>query len=66
MATILVKAGDGYTKDFSSETARSNDYIIANKCTQPLSDKAWLFVLWVDGVATMENLPAPASARKLN
>lgn len=38
--TILVKAGDGYTKDFSStDVIWSNDYIIANKCNgAPLAD----------------------------
>lgn len=37
--TILVKADDGYTKDFSSkDIAWSKDYIIANKCNgEPLT-----------------------------
>ncbi|MDR9787918.1 MAG: hypothetical protein RJR37_11855 [Peptococcaceae bacterium MAG4] len=51
--TILVKAGDGYTKDFSSkDVARSNDYIIANKCNnEPLTGKSWPLRLVGDGVA---------------
>jgi len=38
--TVLVKAGDGYTKDFAStDVASSNDYIIANQCNgAPLTD----------------------------
>lgn len=50
--TILVKAGDGYTKDFSSkDVSRSNDYIIANKCNgEPLTD-SWPLRLVGDGVA---------------
>lgn len=51
--TVLVKAGDGYTKDFSSkDVAWSNDYIIANKCNnEPLTGKSWPLRLVGDGVA---------------
>lgn len=50
--TILVKAGDGYTKDFSSkDVAWSNDYIIANKLNdQPLTG-SWPLRLVGEGVA---------------
>jgi DMSO/TMAO reductase YedYZ molybdopterin-dependent catalytic subunit len=50
--TILVKAADGYTKDFASQdVAWSNDYIIANECNgKPLTD-AWPLRLVGDGVA---------------
>ncbi len=50
--TILAKAGDGYTKDFDSvDIARSDDYIIANKCNgEPLTD-SWPLRLVGDGVA---------------
>jgi DMSO/TMAO reductase YedYZ molybdopterin-dependent catalytic subunit len=50
--TILVKAEDGYTKDFSSnDIAKSNDYIIANKCNgDPLVD-SWPLRLVGAGVA---------------
>ncbi|TEB08062.1 Endo-1,4-beta-xylanase A precursor [Pelotomaculum schinkii] len=53
--TILVKAGDGYTKDFASaDVAWSNDYIIANKCNDaPLTD-AWPLRLVGAGVASAE------------
>ena len=38
--TVLVKAGDGYTKDFASQdVAWSNDFIIANQLNgKPLTD----------------------------
>ncbi len=51
--TILVKAGDGYTKDFAStDVAKSNDYIIAHKCNgKPLTDKSWPLRLVGAGVA---------------
>jgi uncharacterized repeat protein (TIGR02059 family) len=51
--TILVKAGDKYTKDFSSkDVAWSNNYIIANKCNgQPLTG-SWPLRLVGDGVAS--------------
>jgi DMSO/TMAO reductase YedYZ molybdopterin-dependent catalytic subunit len=50
--TILVKAADGYTKDFSSkDVAWSNDYIIANKFNgEPLTD-SWPLRLVGKGVA---------------
>ena len=50
--TILVKAKDGYNKEFSSkDVAWSNDYIIANKCNgQPLTD-SWPLRLVGKGVA---------------
>ncbi len=50
--TVLVKAGDGYTKDFAStDVASSNDYIIANKCNgAPLTD-SWPLRLVGAGVA---------------
>lgn len=39
--TVLVKAGDGYNKEFASaDIAWSNDYIIANTCNgEPLTEK---------------------------
>ncbi|MDN5365308.1 MAG: hypothetical protein PWP44_511 [Thermacetogenium sp.] len=51
--TILVKAGDGYTKDFASaDVAWSSDYIVANKCNgKPLGDSAWPLRLVGAGVA---------------
>ncbi|MDD3652580.1 MAG: hypothetical protein PHO01_00090 [Desulfotomaculaceae bacterium] len=50
--TVLVKAEDGYTKDFASaDIARSDDYIIANKCNgEPLAD-SWPLRLVGAGVA---------------
>jgi DMSO/TMAO reductase YedYZ molybdopterin-dependent catalytic subunit len=50
--TILVKAGDGYTKDFASQdVAWSNDFIIANQLNgKPLTD-SWPLRLVGDGVA---------------
>ncbi|TEB15757.1 Kappa-carrageenase precursor [Pelotomaculum sp. FP] len=55
--TILVKAGDGYTKDFASaDVAWSNDYIIANKCNDaPLTDGAPLRLVGA-GVASVEGV----------
>jgi DMSO/TMAO reductase YedYZ molybdopterin-dependent catalytic subunit len=54
--TILVKAGDGYTKDFDSKNvAKSNDYIIANKCNgEPLSESSWPLRLVGAGVASSD------------
>jgi DMSO/TMAO reductase YedYZ molybdopterin-dependent catalytic subunit/frataxin-like iron-binding protein CyaY len=54
--TILVKAGDGYTKDFASgDVAGSNDYIIANKCNgEPLSGSSWPLRLVGAGVAKVD------------
>lgn len=51
--TVLVKAGDDYTKDFAStDVARSNDYIVANKCNgEPLTGKSWPLRLVGAGVA---------------
>lgn len=51
--TIHVKAGDGYTKDFTSQdVAKSSDYILANECDGgPLTD-SWPLRLVGDGVAT--------------
>ena len=50
--TILVKAKDGYTKDFASEdVAWSSDYLIANRVNgKPLTD-SWPLRLVGDGVA---------------
>ncbi|MGI5941888.1 MAG: NosD domain-containing protein [Pelotomaculaceae bacterium] len=50
--TVLVKAGDGYTKDFAStDVARNNNYIIANKYNgEPLTD-SWPLRLVGAGVA---------------
>lgn len=50
--TIVVKADDGYAKDLSSkDVAKSNDYIIANKCNgEPLED-SWPLRLIGKGVA---------------
>ena len=44
---------DGYTKDFASkDVAKSNDYIIANKCNgEPLTGKSWPLRLVGAGVA---------------
>jgi len=51
--TILVKAEDGYTKDFaSSEVAWSNDYIIANKVNGKELTDSWPLRLVGDGVAS--------------
>ncbi len=50
--TVLVKAGDGYTKDFDSKDVyRSNDYIIANKLNDEPLDDSWPLRLVGDGVA---------------
>jgi DMSO/TMAO reductase YedYZ molybdopterin-dependent catalytic subunit len=51
--TILVKAGDGYTKDFASaDVAWSNDYIVANKCNgAPLTGNSAPLRLVGKGVA---------------
>ncbi|HPU58823.1 MAG TPA: hypothetical protein PLG48_04855, partial [Candidatus Avimonas sp.] len=51
--TILVKAGDGYTKDFASaDVAWSNDYIVANKCNgAPLTGNSAPLRLVGNGVA---------------
>ncbi|OPX86461.1 MAG: Endo-1,4-beta-xylanase A precursor [Pelotomaculum sp. PtaB.Bin104] len=50
--SVLVKAGDGYTKEFNStDVAWSNDYIIANKCNgEPLTE-SWPLRLVGAGVA---------------
>ncbi len=50
--TILVKAKDGYTKDFASQdVAWSNDYIIANKLNgKPITESGPLRLVG-DGVA---------------
>ncbi|MGI6307775.1 MAG: hypothetical protein ACOX1X_04070 [Dethiobacteria bacterium] len=50
--TILVKAEDGYTKDFdSTDVAKSNDYIIANKFNGELLTDSWPLRLVGAGVA---------------
>ncbi|MDD2442874.1 MAG: S-layer homology domain-containing protein [Desulfotomaculaceae bacterium] len=51
--TILVKATDGYTKDFNSkDVTKSNNYIIADKCNgAPLTDSSWPLRLIGAGVA---------------
>lgn len=50
--TVLVKAGDGYTKDFAStDVARSDDYIIANKCNNEPLTGSWPLRLVGAGVA---------------
>jgi hypothetical protein len=51
--TVLVKAGDGYTKDFASvDVAQSSDYIVANKINgEKLSGSSWPLRLVGDGVA---------------
>ncbi|MDD2553523.1 MAG: PKD domain-containing protein, partial [Desulfotomaculaceae bacterium] len=51
--TILVKAGDGYTKDFASaDVTWSNNYIIANECNgDPLTGDSWPLRLVGAGVA---------------
>jgi len=51
--TVLVKAKDGYNKDFASaDIARSSDYIIANQYDgKPLTDP-WPLRLVGDGVST--------------
>jgi DMSO/TMAO reductase YedYZ molybdopterin-dependent catalytic subunit len=53
--TILVKAGDGYTKDFASaDVDMSNDFIVANQINgAPLTD-SWPLRLVGDGVAGAE------------
>ncbi len=52
--TILVKAADGYTKDFpGADVAWSNDYIIANRINgEELTGKSWPLRLVGAGVAT--------------
>ncbi|MDD4237287.1 MAG: NosD domain-containing protein [Desulfotomaculaceae bacterium] len=53
--TILVKAGDGYTKDFASaEVAWSDDYIIANKINGALLTESGPLRLVGAGVASAE------------
>lgn len=50
--TILVKAEDGYTKEFSSRVVgKSNDYIIADKLNGESLTTAWPLRLVGDGVA---------------
>jgi len=50
--TILVKAGDGYTKDFAStDIAWSSDYIIANKLNGAPLTGSWPLRLVGNGVA---------------
>jgi len=50
--TVLVKAGDGYTKDFASmDVYRSNDYIVANELNDEPLDDSWPLRLVGDGVA---------------
>jgi DMSO/TMAO reductase YedYZ molybdopterin-dependent catalytic subunit len=49
--TVLVKAGDGYTKDFASaDIAWSNDYIVANQLNGVPLDDSWPLRLVGDGV----------------
>jgi DMSO/TMAO reductase YedYZ molybdopterin-dependent catalytic subunit len=50
--TVLVKAGDGYTKDFASvNVTQSSDYIVANKINgEELSGSSWPLRLVGDGV----------------
>ncbi|MFO7772353.1 MAG: CFI-box-CTERM domain-containing protein [Dehalococcoidia bacterium] len=52
--TVLVKAGDGYTKDFASQdVAWSNDYIVANMINgEELTGTSWPLRLVGDGVAS--------------
>jgi len=61
--TVLVKAGDGYTKDFASaDVAWSNDYIIANKCNgEPLTGSAWPLRLVGPGVTRADGSLGGAS-----
>jgi len=50
---IIVKAEDGYSMDFAGkDTAKSNDFIIADKCnSEPLTGKSWPLRLVGKGVA---------------
>ncbi|MEJ2740144.1 MAG: hypothetical protein P8105_10015, partial [Dehalococcoidia bacterium] len=49
--TIVVKAGDGYAKDFSSaDVAWSSDYIVANQLNGASLDDSWPLRLVGDGV----------------
>jgi DMSO/TMAO reductase YedYZ molybdopterin-dependent catalytic subunit len=54
--TVVVKAGDGYSKSFAStDVAQSNDYIVANKINgQNLSEPSWPLRLVGDGVANLD------------
>ncbi len=55
--TVLVKAGDGYTKDFASkDVAWSNNYIIANKFNGSPLTGSWPLRLVGAGVATAEGV----------
>jgi DMSO/TMAO reductase YedYZ molybdopterin-dependent catalytic subunit len=60
--TVLVKAGDGYTKDFASaDVAKSNDYIIANMYNgDPLAD-SWPLRLVGPGVTRPDGSLSGAS-----
>jgi DMSO/TMAO reductase YedYZ molybdopterin-dependent catalytic subunit len=60
---VLVKAGDGYTKEFAgADIAQSNDYILANRCNgQPLSGSAWPLRLVGAGVAREDGSLSGAS-----
>ena len=64
--TILVKAGDGYTKDFSSkDVAWSNNYIIANKLNgKPLTD-SWPLRLVGTGVAKADGFLSGTSVSNI-
>ncbi len=65
--TVLVKAGDGYTKDFAStDVAWSNNYIIANKINGvPLTDTSWPLRLVGAGVASAEGALSGTSVRNI-
>lgn len=61
--TILVKAGDGYTKDFASnDIAKNSDYIIANKINgEPLTEPKWPLRLVGPGVTRPDGTLSGAS-----
>jgi DMSO/TMAO reductase YedYZ molybdopterin-dependent catalytic subunit/frataxin-like iron-binding protein CyaY len=60
--TILVKAGDTYTKDFASaDVAWSHDYIIANQVNGEPLDDSWPLRLVGDGVTKSSGALSGAS-----
>ncbi len=65
--TVLVKAGDGYTREFAStDIAWSSDYIIANKINgAPLDGTSWPLRLVGAGVATAEGSLSGTSVRNV-
>ncbi len=60
--TVLVKAGDGYTKEFSSkDVANSSDYIVANGLNGKALTDSWPLRLVGPGVAKADGALSGAS-----